>query len=202
MNPESSPQSPVKLQPPGAGLPFIQRVVLRYWLGPVVSKRTSLVDIHSRYDRLTQKIVTSVKNLDPLKRKNKVLVNPIRGLEDSSRFWSIDDVLEHLLIVSRAMESVVLLLSSGKIPDGEADTAKVKPRGKIPDPLPEFLSFAPGLIDRIFAQLQKSGLNLETGVKFKHPWFGPITARQWLWLLSTHQGIHYQQIKQILAQLH
>lgn len=53
----------------------------------------------------------------------------MQRLADSSRFWSADDGLEHLVIVTRAVEQVILSLASGTVPKGTADIAKVKPRG-------------------------------------------------------------------------
>jgi len=39
------------------------------------------------------------------KRDRRVLVPRMRGIEDSSRFWSVNETLEHLLITGLAMRT-------------------------------------------------------------------------------------------------
>lgn len=81
------------------------------------------------------------------------------------------------------------------MPEGEADTAKVKPKHMEQDALEEFKAYAPGLMARLDESLAKPGMDFHSPLRFRHPWFGPFTARQWYWLLGTHQGIHYRQAK-------
>jgi hypothetical protein len=197
MNHEKQP----KLQPPGAGLPFVQRVLLRFWLGPVVSRRTPSDVVRQNYENLTRKIIEKIKNIPPEKRLVKVLVDPMPGLEDSSRYWSLNEVMEHLLIVSRGIESTILSLSSGTLPNGKADTAKMKPGKADQDLLSEYSSYGPALMKSIDERLSQPGMNFDSKLKFAHPWFGGFTARQWYWLLSTHQAIHYRQTKAIIQGL-
>jgi hypothetical protein len=194
-------QPPIKLQPPGAGLPLAQRLVLKLWLGPVVSKRSSLAECRANYEGLTRKIIEKVAAVPAEKRTVKVLVKPIIGLEDSSRFWSLNDVLEHLTIVSTAIESGILSLASGVVPSTKADVAKVKPKGADHDLLAEYSAFGPGLLARLDEKLARPGLDINSPLTHEHPWFGQFTARQWYWLLGGHQGIHYQQVKQIIKGL-
>ncbi len=84
-----------KLQAPGAGLPFIQRIALRYFIGPLQSKKTPWHVSKISYEKLTSKILNTAESIPAEKRKIKVLVYPIIGLEDSSRYWSVDMLLEH-----------------------------------------------------------------------------------------------------------
>jgi hypothetical protein len=197
----SSTEAPIKLQPPGAGLPLSQRLVIKFWLGPVVSKRATLAESRANYEGLTRKIIEKVAGVPPVKRTVKVLVKPLVGLEDSSRFWSLNDVLEHLTIVSTAIEAGILSLASGVVPDTKADTAKVKPKGADHDLLAEYTAFGPVLLARLDEKLAKPGLDINSPLTHRHPWFGPFTARQWYWLLGGHQGVHYQQVKEIIKGL-
>jgi hypothetical protein len=41
-------------------------------------------------------------------------------------------------------------------------------------------------------------LNRRSKARLQHPWFGPITAHQWNWLMGIHQSIHRKQIEEIL----
>ena len=189
-----------KLQPPGAGLPLPQRIFLRLWLGPIVSRRTSQAKSRAQYEHLTQKLV-QVSEVPSQKRNTQILVNPIPGLEDSSRYWSLNQVLDHLLIVSRSMEGVILSLSSGKIPEGQADPAKVKPGKADRDLLHEFSGYAPELLKTIDEKLARPGMDIHSKLRFRHQWFGGLTTPQWYWLLASHQAIHYRQAKEIIRGL-
>ncbi|NDF16075.1 hypothetical protein EB061_12280, partial [bacterium] len=135
------------------------------------------------------------------RRSVRVLVPSQPGLEDSSRYWSLNGVLEHLMIVSRSAEEIILSLASGNIPSGKADTAAVKPTGRDGDRLAEYREYAPGCLARIDARLSEPGMNADSLLTFRHPWFGEITAHQWYWLSATHLAIHYRQSKAIVKGL-
>ena len=199
--PSATENTPPRLAPPGAGVPLIQLIFMRTWLGPFVSKRTPRPASRALYEKLTQKTIGLAAKIAPELRNKKILVNPILGLEDSSRYWSVNGVLEHLLIVSHGIEQAILSLSAGTVPPGAADTATVKPTDAKGDQLEAFTNYAPGLMARIDEKLAQPGMNIDSPLCFKHPWFGPFQAKQWYWLLPSHTGIHYQQLKQIVAAL-
>jgi hypothetical protein len=123
------------------------------------------------------------------------------GLEDSSRYWSLNEVLEHLLIVSRRMELVILELAAGRIPQGVADTAKVKPSHPDQSSLPEFIEYAPNLMKSLDEKLAGPNFDFDSALKYGHPWFGKITAKQWYWLLAGHHAIHLGQVNAILKKI-
>ena len=197
----STPQNEPKLQPPGAGIPFLHRIILSTFVVPLISKRTPPEQSRRNYEKLVQKLIEKISAVPAELRNQKVLVKPMRGLEDSSRYWSLNGVMEHLIIVSQGIEGGILSLASGKVPDRKADTAAVKPKHPDRDYLEEFRTYAPTLMQRIDEQLNKPGMNFDSPLKFSHPWFGPLTAKQWYWLLPTHEGIHYTQVKEILKGL-
>ncbi len=132
---ESSPtlQSVPKLAPPGAGIPFIQRMALQFIVAPFVAGRTPWGLSADRFKKLTQKILEEINGLTDRQLTLRILVPPQKGLEDSSRFWSIAMTLEHIVIVGKEMKKVVTHLSRNEDPPGVADTAKVKPEGEISD---------------------------------------------------------------------
>jgi len=191
----------IKLEQPGAGLPLVQKIFLRLYLGPIKSKKTASSDVRKNYEKLTQKIIDKVALTTEEQRTKKILIDPIPGLEDSSRLWSINDTLEHIIIVSLATQKNILLLCQNIVPDIVVDTAKVKPNGVNENIFEQFLKLAPNLLQTIDNEIQVKKLNFNSKAKLKHPWFGPFIARQWYWMLSSHQGIHYQQIKKIIEKL-
>lgn len=187
----------IELAPPGAGLPKIQTFLLKYFLVPRWSKKYSWEKNVKRMEKENEKV------LDLLRRasdwETKVLVPPIAGLEDSSRYWSVSETLDHMAIVGENILLALELMSQGKVPPTEASIAAMKPKTdtKAEDRKKRYLQFsenAPSKL-RSLASLESSGLT------YAHPWFGPLTPRQWAWLMGTHQGIHRKQLELILSSL-
>lgn len=201
MNNKTLDQNEPRLQAPGAGLPFIELFVLKYWVGPFVSKSAKLNEIKTQYESINQKIINMVSKIDSDKRNQRVLVDHIQGIEDSSRFWSINGTLEHLMIVAKSISPVILELAQNKMPQGEAKIEMVKPKHHDQDALIEFQTYGANLLMDLAQKLLAPGMDINSALKFRHPWFGPITAKQWYWLLNTHQLIHYKQIKTIIKNL-
>jgi hypothetical protein len=191
-----------RLQRPGAGLPLVERLKARYWVGPVLSKRGKPSQSRAQYEKTARKLIARVAKVPADARKRKVLVPRLPGMEDSSRYWSVNGVLEHLLVFNRLVERVILSLAAGKPPREEFDVAKMKPGHGTHDPIADFMAIAPDLLRRVDERLRDPGMNFNnTVMKHPHPWYGPLTSKQWYWLVAQHQDLHYQQLKAVIAGL-
>ncbi len=188
-----------KLAPPGAGIPWPQGLVLRFIIAPFIAGRTDWAVSEYRFKKLTAKIVAELAGLSEKDLTTKILVPPQKGLEDSSRYWSVAMVLEHLVIVGKEISYAITELTSGRVPQGKADTATVKPIGTMSslESVTEFKKFA--LQD--YESLVSMTKNKDSRLRFKHPWFGNITAKQWFWVLSIHHSLHLKQIREIKKRL-
>ena len=191
-----------KLAPPGAGIPWPQRMVLQFVIAPFVAGRTDWKISQTRFDKLTAKILREAEEMSEAQMLMKVLVPPQSGLEDSSRFWSVAMVLEHLVIVGRQMNYAITELVSGRNPEGKADTAAVKPFGAMSakQSLEDFKKFTDTEYKNLVKYIGSHDHNSQ--LKFLHPWFGKITAKQWFWVLTIHHGLHLKQIRNIKACMH
>lgn len=183
-----------KLDKPGAGLPFPQNLVVRYILGPSLSRKNSWEKNAEVFELETQKIQGLVKQFRASDLNKKTLVPKMRGIEDSSRFWSPVMTLEHMLIVGKNIGNVVIQLSQENVPNQKVDIAAVKPHSEPEQEriLQEFSQFH-SLAHKVLTQVK----NREARSSLLHPWFGPFTAQQWFWLLGVHQGIHRNQLRKI-----
>lgn len=200
MNKENSIQNAEpQLAPPGAGVPWPQGLVLKYFIAPFIAGRTDWSVSEERFHKLTLKILKEIEGLSDVDQSTKVLVPPQAGLEDSSRFWSIAMVLEHLVIVGKGISYAISELTSDRIPPGKADTATVKPLGAFsaPQSAAEFIKFAQTDYNNMVLGLK----NKKSNLRFKHPWFGNITAKQWFWVLAVHHRLHLKQIREIKKRL-
>lgn len=198
VKPSASNQEPV-LAPPGAGIPLRQKIMMRFFVRPFVAGRTPWEVSEANFRKINEKILKTLEGLNDSQLTTRILIPPQLGLEDSSRYWSIKMVLEHLLIVSGQMMQLIPALSHGVTPNGKADTAAVKPKNEIS--LSEILKNFNKLISADFDRLNASIQNRDTRNRFYHPWFGDMTAKQWYWLLAIHHGLHLKQIREIKKRL-
>lgn len=190
---------PIKLQKPGAGLPFLEALIVKYFFGQYVANKKTADDNFKTLEIFTQKILKTIEGLSAEQLEHPVLVPKLQGLEDSSRYWSIHMTLEHLLIVGKNMKHILIELSHERIPPIQVDIAKVKPLGSTSSQeiVKEFKLF----FENVNEDIKKNMGNYHAKAKLYHPWLGDISVKKWHWLLGTHQGIHYNQIKHIKEHL-
>ncbi len=190
---------PIKLARPGAGLPFFQHLAARYIILPRFFRKTPWEQAQEMFEKEGQKILKRIEGLSLQDMATQVLVNPIQGLEDSSRFWSIAMSMEHLIVVGRLMLRAMKELTHGTVPAMKVGTADVKPLGALSakNAIESFREF-----QEEFLRESTSGMG-DRGSKLKspHPWFGPLTAHRWLCVAALHQRIHRQQVELILQGL-
>lgn len=194
-------QEEPKLAPPGAGLPFFEGLYAKYILYPKGMKDFSWQGSLDRLSTETTRIRALAEPLSDDAFFTQKLIDRLRGLEDSSRYWSVAMVLEHLVMTMRGMTQVAEMLAMGKNSNASASTAAVKPKGgralTREQLLSSFMAASDESVKRL-AQLEKSASPHE---KFAHPFFGPIPAKGWVWTLGVHQALHRKQVEEILKQL-
>jgi hypothetical protein len=189
------PDAP-KLAAPGAGLPAYELVIARalFALRAWTLDRNRVDTVFLREQALVADLVRSC----PAGRLNdRVLIPRPRGLEDSSRHWSVLMTLEHLRIVNLACAAIVRDLSRGILPAGKASTADVKPS-------PEVKEAVIGDYETSCRELlaaAEEACDLDDPARFPHPWFGPMSARRWHLLAAVHMGLHRRQIESIVRVL-
>lgn len=187
--------APENLQKPGAGLPFPTSLIMRYYYGPFVSKRDSWETLEKNFERAYAKIWSEASGLNEKQLETQVLIPPQRGLEDSSRFWSVAMTLEHLVIVGEQIQYAMIELSQGRKVSRKADIAQVKPLGQMGAErslyiFENFKNSTPGFLKANLGDRQSKLTHV-------HPWFGPFNVHQWFWILGGHAFIHVPQIKAI-----
>ena len=131
--------------------------------------------------------------------QQKVLVPKIRGIEDSSRFWSVLMTIEHLTITGTAMLGIAENLAQGHRIADEVRIEDVKPHQNLSTAhiLHHYEQFLNTYVDRM-----EHILSTDThAVRHRHPWFWDLSASQWLVLNGMHHLLHLKQIKLIQKQL-
>ncbi len=183
-----------QLDKPGAGLPFLEALLVRWYVGPFQSRKADKEKNLRLFAMIGGRILKEAGSVAEGARDQRVLVPRMRGIEDSSRFWSVNETLEHLMITGEGMRGIVALLAQGKTSDYVVDIANFKPKGKYAggDARPDFKKF----VAETVALLEPLPI-ADAGPTHLHPWLGPFNALQWTWLLAGHGGLHLAQLQAI-----
>ena len=192
-------QSPIQLQKPGAGLPFFENLIAKYFMVPQQTRRTTWEQNRERFLKEGDRILSITTPLKPEQMETRILIDRFPGIEDSSRFWSVAMTLEHLMIVGTGMGKIITELSQNRVPLIEVNTAAVKPKNglKAHEANQKFKDFVRTLSEKI----QTETGDPRSQARLAHPWFGKLNAHQWNWLLGRHQAVHRRQIVEILSHL-
>ena len=184
------------LDPPGAGLPAAELFIARrlFALKRLTGTREGFA---ARFRQERAAIRALVDRCDEARRGERVLIARRRGMEVSSRNWSVWMTLDHLCITNSAFQQVITALAQGRVLAGKASTAAVKPDPAVTAAVEsEYERSCDGVLT-VLAEAP----DLKTKVRYAHPWFGPLDAFGWAALAATHMGVHRGQIESIVAGL-
>lgn len=142
-----------------------------------------------------RKIKTIVELLNTELLLKKVLIKRLRGLEDSSRYWSPVMVLEHLIIVGRELKEIIIKLNDEQVPTKDLEIANVKPSENAGV---EMVGRFNGFQEEFITVMSDERYHRSSDLKFRHPWLGPLNSFEWLCLAAGHTYLHCIQLKKIL----
>ncbi len=188
-----------KLAKPGAGLPFVEWLVAKYIVFPNRFRSTTIEQAIEQFKVEGKKIIELVSGLSDEQLTQRRLIPRLRGLEDSSRFWSAAMTIQHLNIVGEGMLGIIVSLSRGNNVLPSRGIADVKPTVDV-DAQEAIANFKE--LTANFGRLAcKIDFEKHSDLKHPHPWFGPLNARQWTLFAAPHQAIHRKQIEAIIARI-
>jgi hypothetical protein len=185
-----------KLAAPGAGLPLPELLVAKIRFA-FMRRFTSKEQATENFILERDNILSLVRSCDPENCERPILIKRPRGLEDSSRFWSIYMTLDHLRITNLAFGNFIQTLIKGESPKRKADTAAVKPNPE--SDIESVKAFKDSCAH--FLNSAKISTGLHTKQKHAHPWFGPLDAAGWHVLAGIHLRLHRCQIELILQEM-
>jgi hypothetical protein len=119
----------VQLARPGAGLPRLEGLVLRCVLFPFADAVLSWERAKALFLAEGERILGLADRVDGGLFSQPMLVPRLRGIEDSSRYWSIEMVMEHLIVTGSMMRGIIQDLLASRAPSVKVDTANLKPKG-------------------------------------------------------------------------
>ncbi len=176
-------------------MPYLEWAVAKFILIPNLLKHANKTKALVNFSEVSEDIIQLCADLSPEELGKRRLIKRLRGLEDSSRFWSVAMTLEHLIIVDTTMLKVITDLSTGSTDLKPVGTAEVKPNGtsRLDQIVQEFNAVQTDFIER------SKIVNVDAfpQAKLSHPWFGPLNALEWLTFAGLHSDIHRRQVKAI-----
>ncbi len=192
---QTTSQSP-RLGEPGAGLPFYEWALAKYIIFPYRFLTVSKDQAISDFAEESKKILQIAGTLSKEEFCEKRLVRRQRGMEDNSRFWSVAMAVEHLIIAGTSIRSVLIALSKGEtnLPPGSIKNMKPNPDVAPTDLLTRFEQ----MTEKFTRTASTAKLEAFPDATYTHPWFGPLTAKQWLVFAAPHQKVHRAQIEEIV----
>jgi hypothetical protein len=195
MTTSSHPTEPL-LDAPGAGIPAIERFVGGLMFG-FRRRFSSPAQISAKFQAEREVLRKLYLNVDPNARGTRVLIPRLRGLEDSSRYWSVWMVLDHLRIVNTGITNIITLLAQERTPERVVSTAAVKPDPQVTEAVEA--AYEQSCDDYLATVVTIK--TFKTKTRHAHPWFGPLDAAGWHSMVCGHMGIHRAQMAKIIQRL-
>lgn len=187
------------LAPAGAGLPAAKVFLARNIMFPLLRRTVSFqkaVDIFESQGRI---IVSLSEPLSEETLFERVMVPPLFGLEENSRYYSVAMVLKHLLTVGEALKNRIPALSREEVPEKEVHIEDFKPYGDMEEDIVERYS---RFIEGFKKSLVENLADIDSPATYAHPWFGELDVKGWMVMGMVHQIVHRRQIEAILALFH
>jgi hypothetical protein len=107
------------LAPPGAGLPKLELLAARALFG-WNQMRSTRESANNRFQQERGAVRALIARCDAKSGAERVLIARVRGMEDSSRNWSVWMTLDHLRIIHNAVSRTIGALAEGSVPPGKA----------------------------------------------------------------------------------
>jgi DinB superfamily len=185
-----------RLAAPGAGLPkpelFAARLIFGWYRSRATRESAAALIVTER-----DALLALTRSLSKEAAARPTLIPRLRGLEDSSRNWSVFMTLEHLRIVNADVAEAIALLAQGRVPERVVSTAAVKPAAGIgPEVVAAFAAGCAALAATVAGVAE-----LRTQARYAHPWFGPLDAAGWHAMAGFHLRLHRKQVEQIAVAL-
>ncbi|MFO0700026.1 MAG: hypothetical protein U0236_12420 [Nitrospira sp.] len=184
------------LESPGAGLPAFELAWLRLLFR--LACRVIWKNLGLRWFNFeAKKIVALANRVSAAQGTVPVLIDRITGIEDSSRYWSVFMVLDHVRIVDEGITLIVTTLTTDRLFPQEVRIQDVKPN---PTSGAETIARLLSIVHNYESTVTRLG-TLGWTTRHAHPWFGPMTAHDWHCLAAVHHWVHRRQLERIVEKL-
>ena len=186
----------MKFAKPGAGLPEKERLFIRLFLVPIVRIVMNWTIARLLIKREVKIIKKLFHNISDIQLQQKMSIDRTFAIEDNSRQFSANEVLEHLVIAGILVKNVIETLSQEKEVKFDIKIENVKPKENKKNQLDAFLDFYQ-TYDKLIKTLPKQ----QSKMTKAHPWFVNFNNFDWNIFMFMHTFIHRRQLQAILNEL-
>jgi len=186
----------MKLAKAGAGLPDFERLFIKRVLVPTVRILFTWNIALFMLKREVAIVEKLIKNINPEDLEKQIIINRTFAIEDDSRRFSINMVLEHLVIAGGLVKETIVSLSNEEILADNIKIEDVKPFANDEKALDNFLAFY-----KSYAQMIENLPKKQSIATRKHPWFVRFNNFDWSVFMYMHTFIHRRQIQEIIKKL-
>ena len=132
----------MKFEKAGAGLPEKERLFIRLFLVPIVRITMNWTISRLLIKREVKIIKKLLNNISNKQLQQKMSIERTFAIEDNSRQFSVNEVLEHLVIAGSLIKDVIETLSQEKEVCFDIKIENVKPKENKENQLEDFLKFS------------------------------------------------------------
>jgi hypothetical protein len=125
----------------------------------------------------------------------QVLIEHFLGIEDHSRNYSINMVVEHIFVAHKGVSEIIKSLTDEEEVTREVSIEVVKPSHN-----ENYLVQLKAFVVQ-YKEFVKSVENRNSQKTKAHPWFLKFNNRDWHIFLAIHSWVHKRQIKAIIRKL-
>jgi hypothetical protein len=186
----------MKFEKAGAGLPEFERLFIKLVLVPIVRITMNWTISRLLIKREIKIIKKLLSSISTQKLQQKMSISRTFAIEDNSRQFSVNEVLEHLVIAGTLVKDVIETLSKEKEVEFDIKIENVKPKENKENQLEDFLRFYQDY-DNFIINLPKK----QSKMTKEHPWFVKFNNFDWNNFMFMHTFIHRRQIEAILNEL-
>jgi len=176
------------------GIPFHERALTHVAI-PAVALFLGVPRTTRWAKRILRELSRIASPLSDEALARRTTVRRVLAIEESTRHWSLGEVIEHVLIVNRRVAEIVRILGRREDPGPAWTILDVKPRGRPAAELRAELRAFPDEIEAAAAAV----LDWRSPARHPHPWFGSLDARGWWALNALHTAVHRRQAARIAA---
>jgi hypothetical protein len=184
------------LDPVRAGIPWHERRIADLGLR-IYASFVSPAAILRAFRRDALQARTLAQGISEEQGRLQVRIPRFPGIEEASRDWSVYMTLDHLVMVNTAIMVLLHAMCSDHNHGAEIRMEDVRPHA---DAGRDRIPALEAAVERYTDVVERLG-TLRSRERHTHPWFGPLTARQWHAVAAIHNRTHRAQIEKIIRRL-
>jgi len=170
----------------------------RFWLGGSLKFAASFASpmrAVQSIESLGRKLIDVVEHAGSEDAFETTNVPRLIGIDCRSTNWSVVMVIEHLAVFNADVLKIIRSLQREVEPRGVIEMSDYDPAG---DGDWEAIDIFRQSVNEL-SWLISGDAPITSGAMFRHPWYGRLTAHQWLCCVALHQGAHLRHVRKIVA---